>query len=191
MLTCSKFVTTSDYAPRIRARLAVEQQLIHDATSRGWAREIERHQATHARLEHLLSNLSKPTCIRRSRRLNWICTHAGSLWSPSSAGRHSSRSPRARANRPAHGQRGAHKRDQTHRVRSVPRPDQPTAFGSAHRHIAMQQREVHRSHEVAGHGHGRHSGNRSCSDHGFATTLAPTVDSVAAVAAGVSGATGA
>ncbi len=36
VLTCSKFLTTSDYAPRLRARLAVEQQLIHDATGRGW-----------------------------------------------------------------------------------------------------------------------------------------------------------
>jgi hypothetical protein len=32
LLTCSKFLTTSDYAPRLRARLAVEQQLIDDAT---------------------------------------------------------------------------------------------------------------------------------------------------------------
>ena len=61
VLSCSKFVTTSDYAPRLRARLAVEQQLIHDATSRGWAREVERHQTAHARLEHLLSDLGEPT----------------------------------------------------------------------------------------------------------------------------------
>ncbi|MBE1609780.1 hypothetical protein [Actinopolymorpha pittospori] len=27
MLSCSKFLTTSDYAPRLRARLAVEDQL--------------------------------------------------------------------------------------------------------------------------------------------------------------------
>lgn len=46
VLTCSKFVTTSDYAPRLRARLDVEQQLIDDATSRGWDREVERHTAT-------------------------------------------------------------------------------------------------------------------------------------------------
>ena len=48
VLSCSKFLTTSDYAPRLHARLAVEQQLIEDATARGWQREIERHTATHA-----------------------------------------------------------------------------------------------------------------------------------------------
>jgi len=57
VLSCSKFVTSSDYAPRLRARLAVEQQLIDDATTRGWAREIERHQATRAHLEQLLREL--------------------------------------------------------------------------------------------------------------------------------------
>ena len=60
VLSCSKFVTTTDYTPRLRARLAVEQQLIHDATARGWVREIERHQATHARLELLLRELGEP-----------------------------------------------------------------------------------------------------------------------------------
>jgi len=59
-LTCSKFLTTSDYAPRLRARLAVEQQLIDDATTRGWQREIERHTATKARIEQLLTDLSSP-----------------------------------------------------------------------------------------------------------------------------------
>ncbi len=58
VLTCSKFVTTSDYAPRLRARLAVEQQLIDDAHARGWAREVERHQATHRRIEQLLRDLA-------------------------------------------------------------------------------------------------------------------------------------
>ena len=50
VLTCSKFLTTSDYAPRLRARLDVEQQLIDDATARGWQREIERHTATKTRI---------------------------------------------------------------------------------------------------------------------------------------------
>ena len=59
VLSCSKFVTTTDYAPRLRARLAVEQQLIDDATARGWAREVERHQATSARLEQLLRELGE------------------------------------------------------------------------------------------------------------------------------------
>lgn len=45
VLTCSKFLTTSDYAPRLRDRLNVEDQLIADATARGWQREVERHTA--------------------------------------------------------------------------------------------------------------------------------------------------
>jgi integrase len=60
VLTCSKFLTTSDYIPRLRARMAVEEQLIDDATARGWPREIERHQATRARLEDLLADLDAP-----------------------------------------------------------------------------------------------------------------------------------
>lgn len=57
VLTCSKFVTTSAYAPRLRARMVVEDQLINDAVARGWAREAERHQATRSRIEQLLSEL--------------------------------------------------------------------------------------------------------------------------------------
>jgi len=34
-----------------------EQQLIDDATTRGWQREIERHTATKARIEQLLTDL--------------------------------------------------------------------------------------------------------------------------------------
>ncbi|WP_290515354.1 hypothetical protein [Aeromicrobium sp.] len=58
MLTCSKFLTTSNYAPRLRARFEVEQQLIDDATTRDWPREIERHEATKRRLEQLLHDLA-------------------------------------------------------------------------------------------------------------------------------------
>ena len=57
VLTCSEFLTTSDYAPRLRDRLEVEQQLIDDATARGWQREIERHQRTADRLTALLQEL--------------------------------------------------------------------------------------------------------------------------------------
>ena len=60
VLTCSKFVTTSEYAPRIRTRLAVQQQLIDDANQRGWQREVERHQCTRRRLQQLLSELGEP-----------------------------------------------------------------------------------------------------------------------------------
>lgn len=59
VLSCSKFVTSSDYTPRLRARLAVETQLIADATTRGWAREVQRHQATRARIEALLRDLGE------------------------------------------------------------------------------------------------------------------------------------
>jgi hypothetical protein len=53
----ARLLTTSDYAPRLRARLGVEQQLIDDATVRGWPREIERHEATKRRVEQLLVDL--------------------------------------------------------------------------------------------------------------------------------------
>ncbi len=59
VLTCSKFLTTSDYTPCLRARLHVEQQLIDDATARGWPREVERHQATRQRLLQLLGQLGE------------------------------------------------------------------------------------------------------------------------------------
>lgn len=57
LLTCSKSLTTSDYAPRLHARLAVEEQLIDDATTRGW-REINRHTATQQRLKQLIDELA-------------------------------------------------------------------------------------------------------------------------------------
>jgi hypothetical protein len=41
-LTCSKFVTTPDYTPRLQARIRTEHQLATDAEQRGWAREVER-----------------------------------------------------------------------------------------------------------------------------------------------------
>jgi len=41
--------------------LGVEEQLITDATERGWAREVERHQATRSRLQALLHELGDPT----------------------------------------------------------------------------------------------------------------------------------
>ena len=59
-LSCSKFLTTSEYAPRLRARMDIEDQLIADATTRGWDREVERHRATRARIEQLLTELGSP-----------------------------------------------------------------------------------------------------------------------------------
>ena len=60
VLSCSKFLTTSAYAPRLRARLGVEEQLIADATERGWAREVERHETTRGRLQARLNELGDP-----------------------------------------------------------------------------------------------------------------------------------
>ncbi len=59
VLTCPKFLTTSDYAPRLRNRLEIEQQLIDDAQTRGCHREIERHTATKVRIERLLEDLER------------------------------------------------------------------------------------------------------------------------------------
>jgi len=60
VLTCPKFVTTSEYEPRLRARLTVEQQLIDDAVTRRWQREAERHECTRRRIEQLLNDLGQP-----------------------------------------------------------------------------------------------------------------------------------
>lgn len=59
VLTCSKFLTTKAYAPRLQERLATEVQLIEDAKQRGWPREVERHQATYRRIEQLLTELGQ------------------------------------------------------------------------------------------------------------------------------------
>jgi integrase len=59
-LTCAKFVTTSAYAPRLRRRRRIEQELIADAATHGWQREVERHQCTMRRLEQLLTDLGEP-----------------------------------------------------------------------------------------------------------------------------------
>jgi len=58
-LTCAKFVTTPEYAPRLRRRLHIEQELIEDAIARGWQREVERHQCTIRRIEQLLIGLNE------------------------------------------------------------------------------------------------------------------------------------
>ena len=53
-LTCAKFVTTPQYAPRLRERLCLEHQLAADAGERGWQREVERHQRIVDRIRGLL-----------------------------------------------------------------------------------------------------------------------------------------
>jgi integrase len=59
-LSCAKFVTTPEYAPRLRRRRKRELELIEDARSRGWQREVERHQCTVRRIEQLLADLGEP-----------------------------------------------------------------------------------------------------------------------------------
>jgi integrase len=59
-LTCAKFVTSPEYAPRLRRRRKREMELVEDAVSRGWQREVERHQCTIRRLEQLLTDLGEP-----------------------------------------------------------------------------------------------------------------------------------
>jgi hypothetical protein len=52
---CSaKFVTTPEYAPRLRARRDMEETLALDAAARGWDRKVECHRCTSQRIEKLL-----------------------------------------------------------------------------------------------------------------------------------------
>jgi hypothetical protein len=59
-LTCAKFVTTPQYAPRLRERLCLEEQLADDARERGWEREVHRHQRVAERIHGLLAELGEP-----------------------------------------------------------------------------------------------------------------------------------
>jgi hypothetical protein len=59
-LNCAKFVTTPDYAPRLRERLTTEEQLIADADERGWPREVERHERIADRIRCLLAEIGEP-----------------------------------------------------------------------------------------------------------------------------------
>jgi len=58
-LTCAKFVTTPEYAPRLRRRRKIEQELIEDAQAHGWQREVQRQQCTLMRIEQLLNELGE------------------------------------------------------------------------------------------------------------------------------------
>jgi hypothetical protein len=58
-LTCAKFVTSPAYAPRLRRRRRIEQELVEDARTHGWQREVERHHCTLRRLEQLLTDLGE------------------------------------------------------------------------------------------------------------------------------------
>lgn len=59
-LNCAKFVTTKEYAPRLRARKDTEFELIDDAVYHGWERELERHRCTVRRIDQLLAELGEP-----------------------------------------------------------------------------------------------------------------------------------
>lgn len=58
-LTCSKFFTTAEYAPRLRERLCLEQRLAEDAAQRGWPREVEQYNATASRIAALVGELGQ------------------------------------------------------------------------------------------------------------------------------------
>jgi site-specific recombinase XerD len=59
-LNCAKFVTTPEYAPRLRRRRKQELDLIEDARQRGWGKEVERHRCTVNRIDQLLRELGEP-----------------------------------------------------------------------------------------------------------------------------------
>jgi hypothetical protein len=59
-LTCAKFVTSPAYAPRLRRRRRIEQELGEEARQHGWQREVERHHCTIKRIEQLLTDLGEP-----------------------------------------------------------------------------------------------------------------------------------
>lgn len=59
-LSCSRFVTTPTYAPRLRERRELELSLANDARERAWPREVERHCRVADRIERLLADLDVP-----------------------------------------------------------------------------------------------------------------------------------
>jgi hypothetical protein len=64
-LTCAKFVTTPDYAPRLRERRIREITLADEARMKGFHREAERHECTQRRIEELLSDLGEPQIVNQ------------------------------------------------------------------------------------------------------------------------------
>ncbi|MBN9359869.1 tyrosine-type recombinase/integrase, partial [Devosia sp.] len=62
-LTCAKFVTTPEYAPRLRERRQREIALADEAQIKGFQREAERHECTRRRIEQLLTDLKEPWSI--------------------------------------------------------------------------------------------------------------------------------
>jgi len=62
-LACAKFVTTKEYAPRLRERRQRELELVADAVTHGWEREVQRHRSTVRRIEELLEQLDEPVAV--------------------------------------------------------------------------------------------------------------------------------
>lgn len=58
-LSCSRFVTTPSYVPRLRERRELELTLAEDARKRAWPREVERHCGIARRIEQLLGDLGE------------------------------------------------------------------------------------------------------------------------------------
>ena len=58
-LSCSRFVTTPAYVPRLRGRQTLELSLAEDARKRAWPREVERHCAIARRIDQLLADLGQ------------------------------------------------------------------------------------------------------------------------------------
>jgi integrase len=58
-LSCSRFVTTPAYVPRLRERHRLEVSLADDARERSWPREVERHCSVARRIEQLLTDLGE------------------------------------------------------------------------------------------------------------------------------------
>ncbi|MBV9577665.1 MAG: hypothetical protein JO057_03640 [Chloroflexi bacterium] len=58
-LTCGKFITTPEYAPRLRRRRSLELELAEDAAGHGWTHEVERHGGTAHRIDQLLYEMKE------------------------------------------------------------------------------------------------------------------------------------
>lgn len=62
-LTCAKFVTTPEYAPRLRERRIREITLADEALAKGFHREAERQDCARKRIEELLRDLGEPAAM--------------------------------------------------------------------------------------------------------------------------------
>jgi hypothetical protein len=56
----AQFITTPEYAARLRRRHRLELELAEDAASRGWSHKVERHSNTARRISQLLCEMQAP-----------------------------------------------------------------------------------------------------------------------------------